>query len=126
MGEIIKVDFKKKKEAEEKIPKDSVENLQKFIDSMGEDNPLALAFKLMLSGVDIHNRIDEIHKNTEGLSLSAYEQQKKLAQSYSNEQLLKFAVKSTPNEWHKDPAFFRAVLFEFKERFGMLLKNEDK
>jgi hypothetical protein len=130
MGEILKFDPLKRKK-EEKKPEDNRQleidigdDLRGFIKTMGESDPGNLLVELILSGVNVGEKIEEIIKNTKGYDPNIYLERKKDILSYSNSQLIKEFAKSNHFQWHKYPAFYRAVVNEVQERIRMLTKSD--
>jgi hypothetical protein len=100
------------------------DGLRGFIKTMDENDPGNLLVELILSGVNVGEKIEEIIKNTEDYSPNVYLEREDDVRSYTNSQLIEEFAKSNHFQWHKDPAFYRAVVNEIQERIRMLTKSD--
>jgi hypothetical protein len=100
-------------------------SLQKFSDNIGENDPAGLMMELMMSGTMVHERIEEIRRNTEGFSQNILSEREESARKLTNSKLIEAFRDSNSSQWHKNPAYYRAVVNEILERLKMITK-EDK
>lgn len=106
-------------------PRNIGEGLQNFMDGRNENDPVGLVMKLALKGVMIHEKSEEIKKSTEDFSQEVFSEMKEVTHSYTNDQLVKFFAESNSAEWHKNPAFYRAIINEVQERLHMIVKGKE-
>lgn len=125
---LIKVDFvKKKRIGNESEIEDSIdfgEGFKKFKDSLGESDPTGLMMELLFSGTMLHDKIQEIRRNTEGLSQNVLSEREENVRKYTNKELIYRFTKSNASEWHKNPAFYRAIANEILERLKMIIEDD--
>lgn len=123
--ELEKNEPKKEPELHEEALLKFFASLQKYSDSMGENDPAGLMIKLTFNGIMLHDKIGEIERNTENFSQEIFKKREKTVSSYTNDQLVNFLIKSNSTEWHKDPAFYRAIVNEVRERMRMIVKGDE-
>ncbi|MDD3487584.1 MAG: hypothetical protein PHF35_04395 [Candidatus Moranbacteria bacterium] len=126
-GGLVKVDFKQKKEKSGKqVLGSEFDSLKKFLGNLGESNPTGLTMRLLfegIRGVEIDKIFNEVEKNTKDCSQESLIEMKEIVQFYSDEDLIHHFTTSNSIDWHKKPAFYRAILEEVKERMQMLTRD---
>jgi len=136
---VIKVDFTSKKRVDEKSTERNhnesltdfekqkhlkgFEELKKFVREKDGYSALSLYMKLSISGTMIPEKIKEIERNTNDFSQNALDSAKNIVRSYTNDQLIHEFTESDSAQWHKNPAFYRAIANEIHDRIKMLMRD---
>jgi hypothetical protein len=74
--------------------------------------------------MSLSERMLEIRNATDKVTPFAIQKSREIVKSYSMEELKKWVEDSNEIDWIKKPAFFRAIVEEFKEKIDNIIGNK--